>query len=107
MPGKVRLNCDGAVCSDGACSGLRWLFRDLNGLILAVGSRCVSPQYDLATIEALSILHGMLCGKHVGLNKLVVESDAGVIVEVINSSSMCEAIYGNFIEDIKDLIKDF
>ncbi|GAV81211.1 RVT_3 domain-containing protein, partial [Cephalotus follicularis] len=51
--------------------------------------------------------YGLLCGKQMGYKSLVVESDAWAIIHGINSSGHCEAIYGNVIEDIKMLSRDF
>ncbi|GAV69866.1 RVT_3 domain-containing protein, partial [Cephalotus follicularis] len=59
------------------------------------------------TTEALAIYYGLLCGKQMGNKSLVVESDAWAIIHAINSTGHCEAIYGNIVEDIKMLSRNF
>ncbi|GAV58777.1 RVT_3 domain-containing protein, partial [Cephalotus follicularis] len=65
------------------------------------------PQYDPPTTETLAILYALRCEKRLAFNKLVVESDAWVIVEAINSPSSCDTSYGNIIENIKELTMSF
>ncbi|GAV76043.1 RVT_3 domain-containing protein, partial [Cephalotus follicularis] len=83
--------------------GVGWVFRDYQDIILAVDNRRLVPQNDPPTIEALAIYYGMPSGERLGYHILVVEFDAGVIVDAINNSGSCDATYGNIIDDIREL----
>ncbi|GAV79292.1 hypothetical protein CFOL_v3_22757 [Cephalotus follicularis] len=94
MPGEIKMNCDGAVHMDGTCSGVGWVFKDYEGVILAAGNRRLVTQNDPPTIEALAIYYGMLCGSRLCYHKLIVEFDAWVIIYEINNSGYVMQLMG-------------
>ncbi|GAV81592.1 RVT_3 domain-containing protein [Cephalotus follicularis] len=103
MPREVKMNCDGAVYRDGSCSGLGWVFLDWEEIVIVAANRRLVPQNDAPTTED----YGMLCGKQLGYHRLIVESDASVIVDALNNLVYCDVVYGNIIDDIRELQMGF
>ncbi|GAV80971.1 RVT_3 domain-containing protein [Cephalotus follicularis] len=83
------------------------VMRDRHGTVLMDATLKTQQTRDPPTVEALAILEAMKLVLLKVWRNIVVESDAGVVLNEIRADQPSLTLYGNMIEEIKSLAKSF
>ncbi|KAK3227318.1 hypothetical protein Dsin_007180 [Dipteronia sinensis] len=85
---KFKLNTDAAVDMVGGSVGIRILVRDSEGQVLASSAQKIVDGYPPQIAEAMASLCGLQFDCDVGLWPCEVDSDAQVVVKLVNGSDI-------------------
>ena len=105
-PDVYKINVDGATASNGGCSSVGVVIRDCRGLVVAAACRVLNGVYGAAVTEALAVEEGIRLAKEMELHRIIVESDACVVVDAINQSND-NGEFGMVIHGSLDLLRSF
>ena len=83
--GWHKCNVDAAVFSHENCIGIGCIVRDEDGLMVAAKNSKVRGDADPAIAEAISCREALSWLKYLGFNKVVIDSDAQVVVQAMLS----------------------
>ena len=86
-PEVYKKNVDGATVGNGCRSTVGVVIRDCRGLVVATACRVLNGDYGVAVIEALAVEEGIRLATEMELQRIIVESDACVVVDAINQSN--------------------
>ncbi|KAK3198881.1 hypothetical protein Dsin_022296 [Dipteronia sinensis] len=103
--GLYKINCDAAINLVGCLVGCGVVIRNEKGLIMAASSQRMLASFPSHIAEATAILCGIQLAIDTGLNPIIVESDAAVVVEWINCGDVLYSEIGVIISDIKNLLQ--
>ncbi|GAV71250.1 RVT_3 domain-containing protein, partial [Cephalotus follicularis] len=106
-PHTVKLNGDGAYNESEGLGGAGVVVRNVQGLVLVAASWFYPFVTDPLSTEALAILYAMELAVREGWKRIMVQSDAEVVINEILSSSPRLSSYGNVVEKIKSFISYF
>lgn len=80
LKGWLKLNCDAACDKQHGRMGMGVLLRNHFGHIRAARSTTKMSYFDPTVAEALALLHGILLCKELGIQNVIVEGDAQVVI---------------------------
>ncbi|KAK3198821.1 hypothetical protein Dsin_022236 [Dipteronia sinensis] len=103
--GLYKINCDAAIDLAGCLVGCGVVIRNEEGLIMAASSQRMMASFPPHIAEATAILCGIQLAIDSGLNPVIVESDAAVVVEWINGGDILYSEIGVIISNIKNLLQ--
>ncbi|GAV86203.1 RVT_3 domain-containing protein, partial [Cephalotus follicularis] len=107
LEGFIKENCDATIFSDRSSSGLGWVCRNKDEIVLSTGLKRNEFSLEPTKVEALAMLSSISCAQGLGYDKIIIESDALVVInEAISERASC-ASFGGIIEDIKSLKAQF
>ena len=86
-PDVYKINVDGATAGNGCRSTVGVVIRDCRGLVVATACRVLNGDYGVAVIEALAVEEGIRLATEMELQRIIVESNACVVVDAINQSN--------------------
>ena len=72
-------------------------------MLLFAGSVFVQSCLDIQLAEAMVIRGGLVAAKHYGVSRIFVESDALIVVDLLNSNQPTVAEIGTILNDIYHL----
>ncbi|KAK2661753.1 hypothetical protein Ddye_000327 [Dipteronia dyeriana] len=98
--GLVKVNTDAAIDVIRKRIGIGIIIRDSNRVVMASRSRIIFVGYSLQIAEAVAVLRGIQFALDTGFRCCTIESDAQVIVNLINSKSCILSDVGLIIDDI-------
>ncbi|KAM7464864.1 hypothetical protein LguiB_012426 [Lonicera macranthoides] len=83
--------------------------RDHLGVLLFAGMGSVFGQsfLDIQLVEAMAICEGLIAAKHCGVSRIVVESDALIMVDLHDSNQPTVAEIGTILNDLYHLSSGF
>ena len=105
-PDVYKINVDGATASNGGCSSVGVVIRDCRGLVVAAACKVLNGAYGAAVTEALAVEEGIRMAKEMELHRIIVESDACVVVDAINQSND-NGEFGMVIHGLVELLRFF
>ncbi|KAK2651128.1 hypothetical protein Ddye_018617 [Dipteronia dyeriana] len=105
--GRLKINTDTAIDVAKKRVGIGIIVRDSTGAVMASSSQQVKASYDPHTVESLAIYKGLQFALESGFWNCVLESDAQVVVNLINSNSYVSSDVGVIIQDILGLLVKF
>ena len=97
----VKINFDAAVRNRKGCIGLGIIARDCRGKVIKGRSISMQLDVDPAIAETLAAVQGILMGKELGANGIILEGDAKQVIQVVNSHAPYNSNYEHFVEDIQ------
>lgn len=100
----VKCNSDGAWNKDRETSGLGWICRDKNGMLLWAGARAVTKAGSPLLAEAEALKWGVECLANFDYKNVIFESDSVSLVSMINGTDDPWAILLPIIEVIRQLL---
>ncbi|KAL8473164.1 hypothetical protein ACS0TY_030118 [Phlomoides rotata] len=104
--GKLKLNSDAGVFSDGSV-GLGFIVRNSSGkMILAGTRRCLVTVDNSTMIEALALRFGVSTALNHGLYIDQLESDSNNLVRAITNGLEVDVLSSLIIDDIADLVSN-
>ncbi|XP_042972972.1 uncharacterized protein LOC122304773 [Carya illinoinensis] len=107
LPGVFKLNVDGATFLNQHSAGIGAILRDSKGEVLMAASKKEHEVRDATSIEMLAIFRGLQLTAHLGIQHLIIESDALTLVQELQKPKPSMALVGNVIRDTKELMSLF
>ena len=101
-----KCNVDAAVFSHDNCIGIGCIVRDEDGRMVTAKNSKVCGDVNSATAEAISCRKALSWLKYLGFNKVIIESNAQVVVQAMLSAKEVFSYFGFVIEDCKSFVKD-
>ena len=105
-PNVYKINVDGATAGNGCRSTVGVVIRDCRGLVVATVCRVLNGDYGAAVTETLAVEEGIRLAREMELQRIIVESDACVVVVAINQSND-NGEFGMVIHGSLDLLRSF
>ncbi|KAK1577682.1 hypothetical protein Q3G72_023807 [Acer saccharum] len=102
--GCFKLNVHAAVDASNGRVGVGLVLRDYAGIVLASSVQPIQSPFSALVAEALAILRGLHFAFDTGLFPCTLESDAKVVVDLVNSRNVPCAEVGLIIGDICNFI---
>ncbi|KMS97072.1 hypothetical protein BVRB_7g179330 [Beta vulgaris subsp. vulgaris] len=106
-PGFIKINVDAAVNGEYCRVGLGMVARDENGQVLRAWSRTMSHDWPAEKAEAAAVLWATEEAIAQGWSNVVLESDAQVIINAINSRLQRRGDIQAMLEDVLNLVPSF
>ncbi|GAV65832.1 RVT_3 domain-containing protein [Cephalotus follicularis] len=89
------------------CGYLGWACRDSLGIVFSAGFKRLDCSLEPLGAKTLAMLSRISFAQRLGYAKVIVESDALITIDEVNSEKASRASYGGIIEDIKSLKPQF
>ncbi|KAK3219971.1 hypothetical protein Dsin_013941 [Dipteronia sinensis] len=105
--GTLKINRDAAVDSMTGKIGIGVIIRDSRGEVLASSAQTISASLSASTAEALAVFSCLIFARDSGLSPVIIESDAQVVVNLINSGNIPLSDIGLIIHDINQVLRNF
>jgi len=105
--GWIKLNWDAAIDSNSNTMGLGLVARDFTGKVRAMMCNFLPYVTDPAVAEAFAARQGAILARDMGFQKVVLEGDSQVIVQALNSESVCAVAYASLVADTRTLLQTF
>lgn len=105
--GWIKINCDAALDLHSGSAGLGIIIRDEVGRVIECAAIKKPAIQSIPTLEAMAIYEGLRMSKNLGAINILVESDAEVVINKLNSDLPDFSIFGHFVESISSLAGDF
>ncbi|GKA28831.1 reverse transcriptase [Tanacetum coccineum] len=86
--GVIKINCDAGVLGNDGVSGLGFVMRCHNGLVLVAGSRWVAFATSVFEAEAKAILWAIQVAQAKGYAKVVLETDSSIPVDAFKHNKV-------------------
>ena len=99
--GLVKINFDGAVCSEANMSGIGVVIKDDKGAVLASCSEKIPRAYKADEIEALVTMKALSFAFELGFWSAILEGDSLGLIQALKSEEQSLAPTGLLIEDVK------
>jgi hypothetical protein len=87
--------------------GLGLVARGSTGKVRATMCNFLPYLTDPAVAEAYAARQGAILARDMGYQKLILEGDAQVIVQALNSGGGCAVTYASLVADTREIMKDF
>ncbi|KAK3224581.1 hypothetical protein Dsin_004443 [Dipteronia sinensis] len=104
-PGLYKVNTDAALDVGGRKTGIGLIIRNCFGEVIASSAQPVLAGYSHIVAEALAIFKGLQFARDTGLVPCCIESNAQVVVNLINSNNVPLADVGIILADCKLLLE--
>ena len=106
LVGWFKLNSDGASCGNPGKVGGGGLIRDCNGLWIKGYARSIRYAISITT-EFWALRDGLKLALNEGIQQLIVELDAKVVVDLIKSNSATNKSHAPLLYDCRCLLTRF
>ncbi|KAK2635434.1 hypothetical protein Ddye_030226 [Dipteronia dyeriana] len=103
--GFFKINTDASIDASRGRVGIGAIIRDHEGMVLASCAQVIQLNYSPVLAEAIAILKGLRFAVESGIWPCMIESDAQVVVSMINSDLLPLDEIGLVINDIVDLLR--
>ena len=95
------MNYDGATFQDIRMAGTGVVIRDFEGEVIAALSERITMPTSKVEVEALACRRAISFAAELGLRDVVIEGDSEIIFKHLISDLVCQASFGNLVEDVK------
>lgn len=103
--GTLNVNSEAAWCKESMRVGVGWVVKDFVGLLQAAGGSGVLFSHSAAAAEAMAVREALeFCRMH-GFDKLVVETDARVIIKMLRKEVQYDYSLECILSDIEVLVR--
>jgi ribonuclease HI len=99
------VNYDGAVFNDRNEAGIGVIIRNHQGEVMGALSQRIPYPHSVEAVEASAARSAIQFAKDLGFMNIDLEGDSTSIVEAILLTTPCSTIYGNIIEDIRQIAR--
>jgi ribonuclease HI len=100
-----KVNVDGAFHSDSRTGGWGFVIRNTNGEVLASGAGNISFAASAIHTEAMAAYKGLQHAAQLGMAKIILETDATVLADTLNSISIDRSSIGCIIRQMRDFMQ--
>ncbi|KAK3204163.1 hypothetical protein Dsin_018209 [Dipteronia sinensis] len=105
--GVIKVNTDAAVDSMNGKIGIGIIIRGSKGEVLAYSAQTISVGFSSEIMESLAVFRGLVFACDSSLLPCTIETDAHVVVNLINSGSVPLSDIGLIIHDIAQVLVCF
>ncbi|PWA91035.1 hypothetical protein CTI12_AA034120 [Artemisia annua] len=95
--GVIKINCDAGVLGNNGVSGLGFVMRNHNGLVLLAGSKRLAFTMSVVEAEAKAILWAIQEVQAKGFAKVVLETDSSILVDAFKHNKVLYHIKALFL----------
>ncbi|CAN6576692.1 unnamed protein product [Malus baccata var. baccata] len=103
--GIIKVNTDAAWCSSSLRTGVGWVGRDFAGLLQFAGGSGIGICHSAAAAEACAIRSALVACIENGFDKVIIESDALVIIKMLSKVSPQDYSIECILGDIEILVR--
>ncbi|KAM1428225.1 hypothetical protein ACFX1S_020467 [Malus domestica] len=103
--GTIKVNTDAAWCRSSLRAGVGWVGRDFAGLLQIAGGSGTGICHSAAAAEACAIRSALMACIDNGFDKVVIESDALVIIHMLKKESTQDYSIECILGDIEILVQ--
>ncbi|CAN6564467.1 unnamed protein product [Malus baccata var. baccata] len=103
--GFIKVNTDAAWCKNTLRMGVGWVCRDFAGVLQAAGGAGTGFCHSAAAGEAYAIPEAILACISLGFNKIIIESDAMVIIKMLRKELPFDFSLDCILDDIEVLAR--
>uniref|UniRef100_A0A7N2MU32 Reverse transcriptase domain-containing protein n=1 Tax=Quercus lobata TaxID=97700 RepID=A0A7N2MU32_QUELO len=103
----VKVNFDGATCSQEKTSGVGVVVRDMNGLVLASCAKRIHQSVKAMEIEAMAAATALTFAKDLGFQRLILEGDSLEVIQALLERTETLTPTGLLLEDVRSLSQNF
>jgi hypothetical protein len=100
-----KVNVDGAFHSDSRTGGWGFVIRNTNGEVLASGAGNISFAASAIHTEAIAAYKGLQHAAQLGMAKIILETNATVLADALNSMSIDRCSIGCIIRQMRDFMQ--
>ena len=104
--GFYKINTDAAWCKSSIRMGVGWVCRDFAGLLHASGGSGIGLGHSNAAVEAAAIRDAIMACSTFGFNKVIIESDAKSIIQMLRKETPIDYSLESILSDIKFLAQN-
>lgn len=104
--GFIKVNTDAAWCKYTFRMGVGWVCRDFAGVLYAAGGSGTGICHSAAAREAYAIREAILACTNLGFNKIIIESDAKLIIKMLRKEMPFDFSLDCILGDIDSLQAD-
>ncbi|KAK3193195.1 hypothetical protein Dsin_024505 [Dipteronia sinensis] len=87
--------------------GIGVIIKDSRGEVLASGAQTIYASLSALTAEDLAVFRGLIFARDSGLSPGIIEFDAQLVVNLINSGNIPLSVIGLIIHDINQVLSNF
>lgn len=102
----LKVNVDAALFEDSIEMGLGMVLRDGNGQFLAARTIMVPGLLSVDIGEAMGFMEALSWIKEMRSGKTIIEGDAKIVIDAINSNDISRSSFGDYIEMCKSIIRE-
>ncbi|KAM0958411.1 hypothetical protein ACFX13_024104 [Malus domestica] len=103
--GTIKVNTDAAWCRSSMRTGVGWVGRDFAGLLQFAGGSGTGICHSAAAAEACAIRSALMACIENGFDKVIIESDALVIIKMLRKVSPQDYSIECILGDIEILVQ--
>jgi ribonuclease HI len=103
----VKVNCDASLDKTQCRVGLRIIIRDHGGNVLLARSFTKVGTVEPSAAEAMALFQGVIQCQSLGLQKLILEGEAKVVLDALGKKIINRSRYGHLVEDIRVILNSF
>jgi ribonuclease HI len=96
-----KINCDGAFLTNTGQDGWRFVIRDHTGYAVAAGAGAAEPLINARHAEAVACIKGLEHASMLGLECIILETDAEVVVNAIKDLTFDKSPLGVLFREIR------
>lgn len=100
----MKINCDGAFQQESMKGGWGFIIRDQDGKCICAGRGVVQYALDPLQVELMACLKGVKSAMEMGISKIVVETDALLVKQSVESFSHEDCPYGGLVTELRMLL---
>jgi ribonuclease HI len=105
-PGFLKLNYDASFIPSSLSGSWGFLIRDCDGDVVMAGKGKIDHLLNAFHAELIACLQGIQTTVDLGIGRLIVETDAKMVVRAITSEAFDDTAVGVLIAEIKALVAD-
>jgi hypothetical protein len=105
-PSFLKLNCDASFMPSSLSGSWAFLIRDCDGDVVMAGKGKIDHLLNAFHAELIAYLQGIQTAVDLGIGRLIVETDAKMVVQAITSKSFDDTAVGVLIVEMKALAVD-
>ncbi|KAF5469163.1 hypothetical protein F2P56_013257 [Juglans regia] len=106
-PGFCKLNIDAALCFYLKKAGVGVVLRDEKENVLMAVSKSEHELHEPELVELLALLRGLQFNLHLGISKVVLESDCLLMVEALATNEDLLSSQSNLLKEVRNLLSHF
>ena len=95
-----KANFDGAIFQELGAAGLGVVIRDHEGSVIGALSERIALPPSMEDVEALAGRRAIAFAKEIGLQEVIFEGDAEIIINSLFTDGKCMAHFGHLIETL-------
>ncbi|KAM2152029.1 hypothetical protein ACFX1R_046399 [Malus domestica] len=103
--GTIKINTDAAWCRSSLRTGMGWVGRDFAGLLQFAGGSGTGLCHSAVAAEACAVRSALLACIDNGFDKVVIESDALVLIQMLKMESTTDYSIECILGDIESLVQ--